>query len=119
MEYTIEDVATITHEINRAYCVLIGDSSQVTWADAPDWQRRSAIAGVRFHLQNPDATPEDSHKSWLEQKKADGWVYGVVKDATLKTHPCMVNYDALPVTQRAKDYIFSAVVAAYRNDIVY
>ena len=43
-------------------------------------------------------------------KIADGWVYGKIKDAELKTHPCCVPYEQLPVEQRAKDYIFRAIV---------
>lgn len=111
-EMSIKEVARVAHEVNRGYCEALGDTSQVPWADAPDWQRESAMNGVRMHVANPDATPEDSHKSWLREKYADGWVYGVEKDAELKTHPCCVPYASLPAEQRAKDYIFRAVVHA-------
>ena len=86
----ITAIAAIAHAINAAYCASQGDLSQPTWADAPEWQQQSAIAGVEMHLANPDATPEQSHESWLEQKIADGWVYGAVKDPDAKTHPCCV-----------------------------
>lgn len=68
---TIEQIARVAHEVNRAYCEAIGDDSQTPWEDAPDWQRESAIAGVEAHRDNPDMTPEDSHDSWLEQKAKD------------------------------------------------
>ena len=68
-----------------------------------------------MHLANPDATPEQSHESWLEQKIADGWVYGAVKDPDAKTHPCCVPYEELPVEQKAKDYLFRAVVHALKD----
>jgi len=74
-------IAQVAHEVNRAYCASIGDDSQPAWADAPDWQRASILAGVDMHLANPDATPEQSHESWLAVKLADGWVYGEVKNA--------------------------------------
>lgn len=109
---TIESIATIAHEANRAYCQTIGDDSQPPWGDAPQWQRDSAIQGVRFHMANPDAGPEGSHKSWMDQKIADGWVYGEVKDAEAKTHPCMVDYHNLPDEQQAKDYLFTGIVHA-------
>ena len=35
-----------------------------------------------------------------------------VKDAERKEHPCCVPYDALPVEQKTKDYLFRAVVHA-------
>lgn len=106
--------AKTAHELNRAYCLSLGDDTQPAWEDAPDWQRESAQIGVEMHLANPDATPEQSHESWLKQKVADGWVYGEVKDAEAKTHPCCVPYAELPAEQKAKDYIFRAAVHAVK-----
>lgn len=103
---SIEDIARACHEANRAYCESIGDTSQVPWDEAPENIKASAIAGVNNILDNPDTTPEQSHESWLAFKEADGWVYGEVKDAEAKTHPCMVPYDKLPEAQREKDSIF-------------
>lgn len=109
---TNEQIAKITHEANRAYCAVIGDDSQVAWEEAPEWQRNSAIIGVQFNRENPDAPPSASHDSWLEVKKAEGWKYGVVKNAELKEHPCYVPYEDLPEEQKKKDALFKAVVAA-------
>ena len=114
MAQNIESIAYACHEVNRAYCAAIGDNSQPAWDDAPQWQKDSAIAGVKAVISNPKGTPEDSHKGWLAQKEADGWVYGPVKDPATKQHPCMVPYDQLPVEQRAKDHIFRAVVLALK-----
>ena len=69
----IEDIAKITHEINKAYCESIGDTSQTEWENAPEWQKLSAVNGVQFHLSNPDANPELSHDNWLNEKIKDGW----------------------------------------------
>lgn len=109
-----ELVAQVAHEINRAYCASMGDESQVAWADAPDWQKASALAGVDMHMANPDATPEQSHESWLAQKTAEGWSYGKVKDVAAKTHPCFLPYADLPAEQRAKDYLFRGAVHALK-----
>lgn len=108
----VEAIASVCHEINRAYCAAYGDVSQPSWDEAPAWQKDSAMNGVQMHLNNPDATPEDSHASWYAQKEAEGWVYGEVKDPEAKTHHCMVPYLELPVEQRAKDYLFRATVHA-------
>lgn len=105
-------VAEWAHEANRSYCQSIGDNSQVRWADAPEWQRVSAIKGVIFHYETPDATPQDSHESWLREKEADGWSYGPEKDPINKRHPCYVPYKELPEEQKAKDLIFLHVVRA-------
>ena len=106
----IETIARVCHEVNRAYCQSMGDSSQVAWDEAPQWQRDSVRDGVRLHIENPSTTPEDSHRNWCGQKVRDGWGYGPVKAPERKEHPCLVDYAKLPVEQRAKDYIFLAVV---------
>lgn len=107
-----EQIARVCHEVNRAYCQALGDESQVTWIDAPQWQRDSAIAGVEFIRSNPGAKPSASHEAWLAQKQKDGWKYSPVKDVDKKEHPCYVPYEQLPVEQKAKDYIFGAIVRA-------
>ncbi len=103
-------IARAAHEVNRAYCASLGDYSQKVWEDAPQWQRDSAIAGVRFHLANPDASPSASHENWLKDKLAQGWKWGPVKDPEKKEHPCMVEFTELPPAQQAKDHLFRSVV---------
>lgn len=106
------EIARVAHEVNRAYCSAIGDNTQPAWGDAPDWQKKSALSGVLFHIENPDAGPDHSHNEWLREKAADNWKYGAVKDPDKKEHPCFVPYDELPVEQKAKDFLFRGVVHA-------
>jgi hypothetical protein len=103
--------AMAAHEANRAYCLAIGDASQVHWEQAPEWQRASALAGVRGVLIDGNG-PRESHESWLAEKRADGWKYGPVKDPEAKVHPCFVPYDELPEAQKGKDAIFVTIVRA-------
>lgn len=103
-------IAEMCHEINAAYCEAIGDSTQVSWEDAPEWQKSSACMGVKLHLDSPEAGASASHESWMKQKIDDGWVFGEVKDSDKKTHPCIIDFCELPTEQKAKDYIFRAVV---------
>jgi len=112
-EKLVADIAQVTHEANRAYCLTLGDMSQPRWEDAPDWQKESAVKGVAFHLDNHDATPAQSHESWLAEKEAEGWKFGPVKDVEKKEHPCFVPYDQLPESQKIKDYIFAGIVKAF------
>lgn len=112
---TIEQIAKVCHEINKAYCEALGDNSQPDWETAPQWQKESAIKGVEFHLSNPNAGPDHSHISWLKQKEEEGWKYGPVKNPETKEHPCFVPYEQLPKEQQAKDYLFRQVVHSLKN----
>lgn len=105
------DIARVCHEANRAYCLAWGDHSQPAWDDAPDWQQQSAVAGVENVLLK-EAQPWEQHDAWMQHKLADGWTYGLVKDAEAKTHPCMVPYEQLPREQRMKDFLLRNVVLA-------
>jgi hypothetical protein len=106
------DIAIVCHEANRAFCNSLKDFSQDPWHLAPDWQKSSALNGVIFNLENPDAPASASHDSWLAEKKKDGWSHGEVKDPEKKLHPCFVTYEYLPKEQQAKDHLFKAIVAA-------
>ena len=110
MPLSIEEIAKVCHEANRGYCKALGDDSQLPWDEAPQWAKTSAINGVRFHLDNPNAGPSGSHENWLKEKEKEGWKYGAVKDPEKKEHPCFVPYDQLPKEQQAKDYIFTSIV---------
>ena len=106
----MDRIAHVCHEANRAICQASGDDSQRPWAQAEEWQRQSARDGVRFRVENPDATAADQHGAWCDAKVRDGWVWGPVKDAAAKTHPCLVPYGQLSVTQQSKDHVFAAIV---------
>lgn len=109
----IENIAKAAHEVNKVFCSFIGDNSQTSWEDAPDWQKESSLKGVEFHLANAEAAPEDLHKSWLEEKVKEGWTYGMDKDTEKKYHPCMVPYESLGVEHQTKDKLFAAVVKSF------
>ena len=104
----IEAIAAACHQQNRAWCIAHGDHSQLQWSESPEWQRKSAILGVENALKG--ATPEQSHESWLEEKRQDGWTYGEVKDVEKKTHPCFRPYAELPEEQKSKDHFFVDMV---------
>lgn len=106
----VELAAKTAHEVNRAYCVGLGDHSQVPWEEAPDWQRESAIEGAKLISEYPETSPSASHQGWFEQKRKDGWKYGPVKDMEKKEHPCFVPFEDLPPAQQAKDILFGATV---------
>ena len=103
------DIARVCHEANRALQVIQGDLvPSPHWEDAPDWQIASAIEGVARAIGGDG--PEKLHESWCDFKRANGWVFGEVKDGDAKTHPCLVPYADLPYDQKVKDHVFAAIV---------
>ena len=110
----IMTIAAACHEANRVWCMSQGDYSQKHWSDAEEWQRESAIKGVEFRLNNPDAKEDAQHNAWMEDKIKDRWVYGKVKDTEKKTHPCLVPFEELPLFQQKKDRLFCAIVDALK-----
>lgn len=109
---TINLIAKCCHEANRAYCEAQGDTSQVPWKQAPDWQKESCVNGVLFHLTNPTAHPSAGHDCWMAEKLAAGWTHGEKKDFEQKTHPCLVPFAELKPENQFKDVLFLTIVRA-------
>ena len=107
-------IAKVCHQANKAWCESEGDFSQKDWLEAEQWQIQSAVSGVKFRIENPDAPASAMHDNWSAEKVSQGWVYGDVKDAEKKTHPCLVPFDQLPLFQQKKDKLFSAIVDALK-----
>jgi DNA-binding transcriptional MerR regulator len=112
-DVTAEDIARVVHAANRELQIVQGDPvPSPPWDDAPDYQVREAIAGVQEVLRNPDLTAEQSHESWCDRMRADGWTHGEVKDPQRKTHPTLLPFAELPAEQQLKDRLFIAIVRA-------
>jgi hypothetical protein len=107
-------ITVACHEANKVWCMAHGDHSQQHWELAENWQKESAIKGVEFRIANPDAGESAQHDAWSADKVKDGWVYGPEKDATKKTHPCLVPFNELPEFQQKKDKLFCAIVDALK-----
>ena len=74
----VEAIAKACHEVNKGLCTGLGDDSQLSWDEAPDWQRDSAVHGVEaVRDQGPD--PERTHISWLQEKLDAGWPEDAVR----------------------------------------
>ena len=101
----IELCARIIHATVEAMNEAFNEST-LDWATSG----KSCIAGVERTLANPKETAEQNHEAWVKYKAAEGWVLGPVKDATLKTHPCMVPYSMLGPFAQSKDAVFHAIV---------
>lgn len=113
LEIQIREIARVCHEVNRVLTEYAKDVPvQLPWDCIDEDMRASGISGVRFAIENQNATPEQQHEAWMRERLAAGWVYGPVKDSEKKTHPALRSYSELPPETRLKDAVFRAIVWA-------
>jgi len=111
-----EIIARTVHAALSAYAEAVGQEGFPDWEDAPEWMRQSSRDSVRFVLENPDVPASAQHDQWLAQKERDGWKYGPTKSETDRTHPMMVAYEELSLTETRKDALLNAIVRALSGD---
>lgn len=104
----VEHCALLIHETIRAMNDSMNEHT-LPW----ETNKANVVAGISRMLENPFETPEQNHQAWWDYKVKEGWAYGPSKDATLKTHPCMVPYSALGPFAKSKDAVFQAIVRTY------
>lgn len=108
----LEAIARTVHAALREWAAAHGQSDIPEWTHAPAWMHASTRESVRHALANPASDGRAQHEQWVQQKRADGWRHGPVKDPAAKTHPLMVPYDDLPDWERRKDALINAVARA-------
>lgn len=111
--FTAEHIAYVAYNVNRALQEAIGETPAPHWEEATEEAKQSILRGVVFALRY-NATPEQQHDAWVQDKFKNGWSHGAVKSEEDKTHPNLVPYNALPEMQRVKDSLFQAVVRSLR-----
>lgn len=107
-------IAGAAHALLASIGQLFGENA-IAWADAGEGYQQGIIAGVTVYFENPELTPEQEHKKWLDAKLADGWVHGEAIDLTPKTHPLLLPFAELPVEHRVKAAILHAAVHALKD----
>jgi hypothetical protein len=131
----MERIAQVAYEVCRLYDHVFEAGTLPDGGIDPPWSKvpekgpggkTSVRTSVQHIANNPASTAKDSHTSWMNDKLAecnpDGtpapWKYGEVKNAAKKEHPCLVDYEKLPVVQRVRDRLFVATVRSLLPDLV-
>ncbi len=50
-----------------------------------------------------EALAKNTHEVWSKTRMEQGWVYGTSRDDEKRQHPCLVEYDALPESEKEFD----------------
>lgn len=105
-------IAEVVHNTLRAILFSAGDYTVLPWEDAPDAKRKQAVDWVNFYLQTPEASPTESHASWMGAKLAEGWTLGPERSDEAKTHPHLVPFAELPAVNKAVGYAVCELVGS-------
>jgi hypothetical protein len=105
----IDRIAPVVHEAIRQWQRVNGQPVSPPWEEAT-WERDSTREAVALALTDP--TPGQQHQKWLDERRAQGWTWGPVKDGERKTSPSLVPFNDLPEVEKAKDRLVIAIVRA-------
>ena len=112
---TLVDIAQECHNKNNELMMMNGEEQNGNWDSLDRHTKFINLKSVIKALENPDLTAKDMHDEWMNNKIADGWKYGDVKDPELKTHPLIIDYDLMKDVDKMKDQIFIDVCNKYRE----
>ena len=109
MSPSLEAIARVIHAAIRTWSTAHGQPDMPDWDVAPQWMKDSTFASIQFVLEHPDADAGAQHVQWMNQRRAQGWTYGPVRDEARKTHPMLVPFDQLPIMEQKIDELVSAI----------
>ena len=58
-------------------------------------------------IELQEAIAENAHEVWAAARRREGWTYGPVRDDSLKQHPDMLPYSALPDSEKEYDRLMA------------
>jgi hypothetical protein len=111
--YIDTKIAKACYEVVRSYRHMeegiICDKWDLLTRDARD----DVLYIVRYKRANTEATCEDVHNAWMEDKIAKGWIYVTVEEKELKATPYLVQYGKLPYHRKMCYVLSVAVITAF------
>lgn len=103
MEFSLSDFLSAWHA-SRNYMVRVLRSAE-DYEPHPLNLEDIPLTDDLLELQ--EAIAENAHEVWAAARKAEGWTYGPVRNDTLKQHPDMLPYSALPDSEKEYDRLMA------------
>lgn len=105
------EIAKVAYDANRRLDILHGNVCP-EWDDCAEIDRRMFVTTVEIHMDHLDWNAEQIHEHWVRTRTEAGWVYGPERSFEHKTHPSLIPFHHLTPLEKAKDQLFTNVVAA-------
>lgn len=110
------EIAAVCHEANRELTRILKDVPlQAHWDECSEDMKASALVGVEWRINNPDAPASASHEVWVQERLSKGWILGPERSNEKKTHPALIPYAQLPPGVQLKDKVFVSIILALRD----
>lgn len=103
---SLDDICRVIDSANRELSRSLNENVSLPFDTWSDQARANMKESVRQVITGELRTPKDCHDKWLKDRVNEGWSFGEVKNFTLKTSPCIVDYQELPEEQKVKDDMF-------------
>jgi len=118
-----EDLARICHEAHLALRIGLNDSADDMHFDALPQERKDVVVN-QVRLFREGKTLAEVHWAWVEWMLAHGWTWGTYRNRAEKIHPNLVEWEGLPVAEKAKvrqaqRIVFTHVMPYYLEEIAY
>ena len=98
MVIKIIQAAIMAYNHVKYHCDSIDQPSEPVkeyWHHALQEQQDMMIKTVIFIFKNPNATLSEIHNNWMDNKKADGWIFGTWYDWERQITPKLIPYHQL------------------------
>ncbi len=107
--------AKTAHNANHQYNMFRGiDRNTKPWDELTEEEKHRLIIVATRVFDNPEMSPEDCHRNWVEDMAKAGWRYGEQYSENAKTHPCMTdNYSEVPDEDKIKDTMYLSIVKSF------
>ena len=112
---TLLDIAQECHAKNNELMMMNGEEQRGSWGTLDRHTKFITLKSVIKALENPNLTAKEMHDEWMNNKIEDGWKFGDVKDAELKTHPLIIDFELMNDVDKMKDQNFIDVCNKYRE----
>lgn len=112
MEISPETLAAMIHGVTSRIARPDGTVPK-SWEGISQDSRDMAVRAVESIMAGDPLTAEAGHELWMRLKIEAGWTCGPFCFEN-RTHPCIMPFDDLPISEKLKDQTWAALTELFR-----